>query len=103
MVVSETEGMPGVIFEANAFGVPVIASDVGGTRSCVIHGETGILVQESEPSGFEDALETLIQAPETGRRMGRSGKAWVTENFTIDHIAKRYSAFFETLLSNGLA
>lgn len=55
---SRTEGLPNAVLEAMAFGVPVVATAVGGTPELVRDGETGLLI----PSGNADALVQAIRA-----------------------------------------
>src|SRR4029079_872302 len=49
---SATEGMPAVLLEAGALGLPVVTTRVGGVAECVLDGKTGILVQPSDEAGF---------------------------------------------------
>ena len=60
--VSETEGVPVSIMEAQSYGIPVIATDVGGTSEIVINGENGVLLNKSFSNeellgAFEDVIK----------------------------------------------
>lgn len=61
LLTSCTEGMPGVLIEAQLAGVPAVASDVGAVRLVVADGVSGRLVGASEPSEFAAALQQVLQ------------------------------------------
>lgn len=71
---STDEGMPNVVLEAMACGLPVIASSVAGSEDLVRHGETGILVQPGDEDALGSAMATLAADPERGKHMGRAGR-----------------------------
>jgi len=70
---SMTEGMPLVILEAMAVGVPVIASDVPGNASLVLDGESGILVPIGDHAALARALQQIAQDPDSRARMRAAG------------------------------
>jgi glycosyltransferase involved in cell wall biosynthesis len=74
---SRTEGMPRVILEAFARGVPVVAPRVGGISEAVRDGETGLLVATDDHGALADALLRLIADPVLRRGLGARGRAWV--------------------------
>ena len=55
---SDNEGTPVSLIEAQAAGVPVVSTDVGGARSVVKDRETGFVIPRGESDRFADALET---------------------------------------------
>jgi glycosyltransferase involved in cell wall biosynthesis len=57
------EGTPKVLLEAMARGVPIVATDVGGVRSVVVNGETGVLVEPNNSAALAGALKMLAQSP----------------------------------------
>jgi glycosyltransferase involved in cell wall biosynthesis len=75
------EGLPLVAVEAQACGVPVVASHVDGTDAAVADGVTGFLVPRGSPDDLARALETLLD--DSGRReqMGRAARARAVERF----------------------
>jgi glycosyltransferase involved in cell wall biosynthesis len=97
---SETEGIPGVVLEAGLFGVPSVATRVGGVMDCIVDGQTGILVDPDDEAGFGSSVLGLIENKQMRIKMGENSKQWVHERFTMDEIAKRYILFYEELLED---
>ncbi|MGH2519637.1 MAG: glycosyltransferase [Chloroflexota bacterium] len=73
VVPSYTESFGMVALEAMACGTPVVAANVGGLRSTVVHGETGFLVQGRDPARFAEHIAELLASPELRARLGRNG------------------------------
>ena len=69
------EGMPNVVLEAMASGLPTIGSDVYGLRDLVQPGGTGLLVGPGDACGIAGALERLAAEPELVRQMGERARA----------------------------
>jgi glycosyltransferase involved in cell wall biosynthesis len=66
---SEREGMPLVLLEAMAAGLPIVATDVPGNRAVVTPGENGLLVPTDSPARMREALLTVMEDPVRYRRM----------------------------------
>jgi glycosyltransferase involved in cell wall biosynthesis len=75
------EGLPVVIMEALASGVPVVASAVGGVPELVRHGETGLLAPAGDPEGLADAMADLLACPDLRRSMGEAGRRLVCRDY----------------------
>jgi glycosyltransferase involved in cell wall biosynthesis len=71
--ISHTEGVPQVLFEAQAAGLPVVATDVGGVAAALGHGERGLLVPPRDAAAAADACERLRCDPELRDDLIRSG------------------------------
>lgn len=78
---NQTEGLPTVIVEALAHQRPVIASRLTGIPEIVRHGETGLLVEVDDVSGFARALEEVRRDPEAAYRRAVRGRALVEAEF----------------------
>jgi glycosyltransferase involved in cell wall biosynthesis len=96
---SDTEGMPGVALEAGMLRRPVVATRVGGVSECVLHGQTGLVVEPGDEEGFVQALRSLLEQPERLRRLGDAAGKWTEENFTLARIAQQYEAFYADVLA----
>src|SRR5204862_1480161 len=76
-LVSVREGIPRAVLEAMASGLPVVATDVPGTREAVRHRETGLLVPPGDVQALADALAFLVAHPNARQWMGQRGRAFV--------------------------
>jgi hypothetical protein len=95
---SFTEGLPNVVLEAFAVGIPVVATRVGGTPELVDEGASGYLV----PPGDADALaRRILDVLAHGRstHMGQVGRNRVEQAFSFTAQAGRYQQLFESVLT----
>jgi len=77
----DRDGIPNVVVEAMASGLPVVSTTVSGLPECVDHGVTGLLVPERQPRALADAIGLLLSRPEMARALGRAGRAKVEREF----------------------
>lgn len=77
------EGLPTVALEAQAAGLPVIASDIGGTRDTIAVGETGELVEPGDVAALTAAIDRLLSDPGERVRMGAAARARIERHFTL--------------------
>ena len=92
VVPSIYEGMPLVILEAMAAGLPVVASRVSGIPEVVQDGESGWLVPPEDIWALVAALEAVQRDPAEARRRGLVGQALVEASATPAEAANRWSA-----------
>jgi glycosyltransferase involved in cell wall biosynthesis len=89
---SVKEGWGITVLEANAVGVPVVATDAPGLRDAVRHGETGLLVPDGEPepfvAGLASAVENLLTDPDRSARLAEAALAW-SRRFDWDTSARK--------------
>jgi glycosyltransferase involved in cell wall biosynthesis len=90
VVPSIYEGMPLVVLEAMAAGVPVVASRVSGIPEVVVDGETGWLVPPEDPERLAASLAEVLADPEEARRRGAAGRRRVAERFSPTAAAARW-------------
>ncbi|GAA1278291.1 hypothetical protein GCM10009677_35690 [Sphaerisporangium rubeum] len=91
---SEHEGMPPVVAEAAAHGMPAVAFDVsGGVRSLVLDGTTGVLVPHADLDAFTGALAALMADPARRRRLGAAARAHAAA-FRLDPVLDRWEDLF---------
>ncbi len=96
---SRWEGLPGVVLEAMASELPVVATNAGGTPELVVEGKTGFLVPAAAPRELAGALEKLFSLPAADlRRLGRAGRRRVEDRFTVARMASAYQGLYRKAL-----
>jgi len=80
------EGIPVVLMEALALGVPVVSTFHSGIPELVIDGKCGFLVPEADPEALREKLEVLIHDPELMAEMGRNGREIIEQNYDIEKL-----------------
>jgi glycosyltransferase involved in cell wall biosynthesis len=98
MLSSLSEGISLTLLEAMAASLPVIATDVGGNREVVAHGETGFLVPPGSPEAIASATLALIDDPARALAMGRSGRKRVEHIFDLRVMVRRYEDLYLELI-----
>ena len=96
------EGLPNVVLEAMAAGVPVVATDVGGTRELVTDRESGLLAPASDPHALAHAIRQLLDDPDLAQRCAAGGRA-VAERHTIAAMVERTQAVYDEVLARRAA
>ena len=81
------EGFGISFVEAAASGIPSVGGDSGGVRSAVRDGETGLVVESTDPVAAAAAIRHLINDPIVRSRMGAAGRAAVESHFNWDRVA----------------
>jgi glycosyltransferase involved in cell wall biosynthesis len=94
-VESETFGR--VSIEAQASGVPVLCSDIGGIPETVSAGKTGLLLQPGNVVAWRDAIVALANDSERRNRMAKEGRDWVVQKFSAQVIGQQ----FEKMLADN--
>lgn len=95
---SRSEGFGVSAVEAMAMELPVIASDTGGLREVVVHGETGFLVPPDSPRALAQLIVQLARDPTLRSSLGRSGRARVTQEFDWRENALRMETLYNSML-----
>jgi glycosyltransferase involved in cell wall biosynthesis len=90
--VNETFGIS--LCEALACERPVVASDFGGFREVVRHGETGLLVPPQDPAALADAIDTLLADPTRRRVLALAGREDVVARFSWPAVVERVLAAY---------
>ncbi len=94
---SHTEGLPNVLLESLAAGVPVVATDVGGTKEVLIDGKHGKLVPPARPDKLANAMLEFLQPDVEKSQMVKSAQDWIAQQFTFDRQANAYESLFAQL------
>lgn len=88
------EGMPNVVLEAMACGLPVVASDVPGNNTLVRPGETGFLFALNDATALRTALRQIREQPALARTLGGNARSQVLGKFSWTHVAQSYLELF---------
>jgi glycosyltransferase involved in cell wall biosynthesis len=79
----DRDGIPNVLVEAMACGVPVISTRVSGIPELIEHGADGLLVEPGDIAAIADGIERLLRDPELASRLGRAGRRKVERLFDV--------------------
>jgi glycosyltransferase involved in cell wall biosynthesis len=92
------DGLPNVILEAMASGLPVVASGISGIPLAVEDGVSGLLVPERDAAALAAALRRLLAGGDERRRMGERGRRRAESELTWDAIAARHLEAYRAAL-----
>jgi glycosyltransferase involved in cell wall biosynthesis len=92
------EGLPLTVLEAMASALPVVASDVGGTREAVTHEQSGYLFAPGDVAALAGYLITLAADIDLAKDMGQRGFQRVQESFTVERMVRQTTQAYERLL-----
>jgi glycosyltransferase involved in cell wall biosynthesis len=85
---SHAEGVPNVVLEAMAAGLPAAATSVGGIPEIIADGVTGLLVPPRDAPALAAAVDRLLRNPDQGARMAGAARAFVRRHFDVDRNAE---------------
>jgi colanic acid/amylovoran biosynthesis glycosyltransferase len=94
----DKEGIPVVLMEAMAAGLPVVSTWHSGIPELVKDGESGFLVPERDVEALEERLAHLIEHPEVWGRLGHAGREFVERHFDVNQLNDRLVRIFQELL-----
>jgi len=95
------EGVPKVLIEASASGIPSITTDTPGCRDIIVDGETGLLVPPRDVSALTDGIAALLRDPDRRRLMGERARERFLSHFTLDRVITATFGTYEALLNDG--
>jgi glycosyltransferase involved in cell wall biosynthesis len=82
--------MPNVVLEAQAAGLPVVATSVGGVPDCTVHGQTALLSDVEDTQNLYDHCFKLLTDQSLAQRMGQRGSAMVRDGYSTKAMADRF-------------
>lgn len=98
LLASASEGMPAVVIEAGALGVPVAAYAIDGVPEVVSDGRTGLLAPASDRRQLADRVRRLLRDPGLRAALGREARTWCRSRYDIRDIALKYLEVYRRLV-----
>jgi glycosyltransferase involved in cell wall biosynthesis len=99
---SYSEGVPRVLMEACAAGVPIVASDIPGVRELIEHEQSGLLVPPRQRLPLARALERICADAALRRRLADGAQRVIARDFTAARQARRFAGEYRALARPGV-
>ena len=94
VLTSRREGLPNSVLEAMAMGLPVVTTDVAGTKELVLHEQTGFVLPQGDVAGLAQAMTTLAGNAQQRQAMGLAGRTRVEQEFSFTGRLQRIEALY---------
>ncbi len=98
---SSAEGMPMVVLEAQACGLPVVLADFEAASDLVIEGETGYIVRDADPKMWAEVFNRFYEHPDLIRSFGEEARNRIKSEFGWSAVAKKISDYFQNILKEA--
>lgn len=95
---SVNEGMPNVLLEAMAMGLPCVGTAVGGVPEVIRHGSTGFVVSKKDPQALALALDEILGNQALRERFGEQGRRTALAEHSLESVAERHARVIERLV-----
>lgn len=95
------EGLPMTVLEGMAAGLPVVATDVAGTREALTDGENGLLVPPGRPDRLAAGIRRLAASPSLRHKLSLAARRTVEERFSLDAAAQALGVLYDRLSSRA--
>jgi glycosyltransferase involved in cell wall biosynthesis len=100
---SRREGIPGVVQEAMALEVPIVAADIAPVREALVDPSLAELFRPEDVAGLAAALAKAIKDPTTGRQRATQAREQFVAKYDVAGVAERIVTFYETALEGHVA
>jgi glycosyltransferase involved in cell wall biosynthesis len=101
VVPSRQEGLGLSIMEAQAMGLPVVASRVGGIPSLIEDGKTGVLVEPGKSDLLAEAIIGLLRDKGRSKTIGAAGRTFIQENYSSEKMIDKITALYEQCITRN--
>jgi len=98
---STREGLPLSLLEAMSFGIPVVATNVGGIGALLADG-AGLLVPPEAPDVLAGVLKSLAARPELAEKLALKGRARIRQSYSIDSMVDRYVELYRSVAKRSM-
>jgi glycosyltransferase involved in cell wall biosynthesis len=95
------EGMPNVVLEAMASGVPVVMTPFPTLPQEFGRNGCEYLLTDRQPEALSILMESLIRNSILRRKLGQQGRSWVEKNLDLDKTLDQYAAFYRKLTNRS--
>ncbi len=99
VLTSDNEGTPVSLIEAQAAAVPVVSTDVGGVRSAVRNGQTGLLAARDDIQGLASAVSSILDDATRAAELGAAGREHAKTAFGIARLLEDHDRLYRELLN----
>jgi glycosyltransferase involved in cell wall biosynthesis len=97
----DRDGLPTVLLEALASGLPAVSTDVSGVPEIIEHHRTGMLVRQNAPGEFAAAMAALLSSPGLRRTIAEAGRKKAEADFDLGRNVGTLRAWFEASAGAG--
>jgi colanic acid/amylovoran biosynthesis glycosyltransferase len=97
---SVAEALPVVLMEAQAIGLPVVATSVGSVTEAMVNNKSGFIVRGGDADALAERLEYLIKHPEIWPKMGEEGRNFVERKFDVEKLNRKLVNIYKELISS---
>lgn len=97
----DTEGLPVVLMEAAASGVPIIASEIGGIPDLIENGRTGLLVTPGDARSLAAAILQVLSDGELAATMAANARQVAVARHSWDFVVDQFNELFQSLNTNA--
>lgn len=101
VLTSKNEGTPVSLVEAQAAGVPVVSTNVGGVAETMVPNKTGFLVPLDNIEALAQALKELVENTDLRQKMGLAGQAFVQQKYGYQRLCADMAALYHNLLAKN--
>jgi glycosyltransferase involved in cell wall biosynthesis len=97
VLTSDDEGVPNVVLEAMAAGLPVVATPAGDTPDIVEDGVTGLIVPFGDANAIADRIVALCASPQRRRQLGEAGRERLAHRYRVDGLGERMLDLYRSI------
>lgn len=99
---SSNEGLSNSLLEAMSCGLPIVATNVGGTTDLIQHNHSGLLISPTKSSEIQNSLLGLLKDDGTCIRLGINAREFVVQNYALLRMAERMRNTYDNLLESNV-
>ncbi|MCP1716119.1 glycosyltransferase involved in cell wall biosynthesis [Methanocalculus alkaliphilus] len=96
---SYTEGLPNIMLEAMACGIPVLATPVGAIPDVIIDGKTGFIMENNSPECIAENVKRALACPEL-EKIAEAGRRYVEEEYQLEKVVNNWKNILKIIINN---